>query len=63
MTQFTHYFRTHVLQTATKRKSSLEAHLSQPKVSDLEVSLEIDHDVLWFEVAVKDVFGVQVFNG
>lgn len=54
-------FRTHVLQTPAIGVPLLFADLSQPEVSNANMTFEIDHDILWFEIPIDYVFGVQVF--
>lgn len=61
-----HHLRRHVLRSPADAVSELPirvAHLRQPEVGDLDVSVLIQQYVLRLQVAVDDIARVQVLQG
>jgi hypothetical protein len=54
--------RRHVLNATTKRVRLVATVFGQSKISNLHMAFTVNHDILWFEIAVHDPLFVQVLN-
>lgn len=59
------HLRRHVLRTAAVGRGQVvgpDSCFAETEICDFEVSVHIDHDVLWLDVAVDDVLPVEILQ-
>lgn len=57
------YLRSQVFWRAAEGESPAVDSFGKAEVSEFEISIAADQYVLWFEIAVDDVFAVQILEG
>ena len=54
--------RSDILRGSTYSISSFSDHFGETEIDQLEVPVASNHNVFWFQIAVADLFSLQVFE-
>ena len=55
--------RSQVLRRATEGVGLPSAYLTEPEVSDFEISVSTQQNVLWFQISIDDLVFVETLHG
>ncbi len=54
------YFGRKIVRRSTQRPRDVRDFFGEPKISDFQVAMPVEQQVLWFQVPVDDVPGVEI---